>query len=115
MGYGSLLDLECRTLMCSLCLWLLERFNTIRHSLELYGGLILLYPHDVELMMGLPARGKDVVNSGSDDLVAELHKKYTSNIYMNVVNGHLLKIGIGEQAIVERATAEFTQEPRVTL
>ncbi|XP_041007651.1 uncharacterized protein LOC121252194 isoform X2 [Juglans microcarpa x Juglans regia] len=35
MGFGSLLDLRCRTLRRSLCLWLLERFNTTRRSLEI--------------------------------------------------------------------------------
>ncbi|CAI9282696.1 unnamed protein product [Lactuca saligna] len=79
MGFGSLLDLKCRTLRRSLCLWLLERFNTIRRSLEICGERIPLYPHDVELVMGLPASGKDVVNSGPDDLVAELRQKYNAS------------------------------------
>ncbi|KAJ9562093.1 hypothetical protein OSB04_007253 [Centaurea solstitialis] len=79
MGFGSLLDLKCRTLRRSLCLWLLERFNTIRRSLEICGERIPLYPHDVELVMGLPATGKDVVNSGPDDLVAELRQKYNAS------------------------------------
>nr|XP_043614365.1 uncharacterized protein LOC122586441 [Erigeron canadensis] len=79
MGFGSLLDLKCRTLRRSLCLWLLERFNTIRRSLEICGERIPLYPHDVELVMGLPANGKDVVNSGPDDLVAELRQKYNAS------------------------------------
>ncbi|XP_076920319.1 uncharacterized protein LOC143581412 isoform X1 [Bidens hawaiensis] len=79
MGFGSLLDLKCRTLRRSLCLWLLERFNTIRRSLEICGERIPLYPHDVELVMGLPATGKDVVNSGPDVLVAELRQKYNAS------------------------------------
>ncbi|KAI3785222.1 hypothetical protein L1987_44337 [Smallanthus sonchifolius] len=79
MGFGSLLDLKCRTLRRSLCLWLLERFNTIRRSLEICGERIPLYPHDVELVMGLPASGKDVVTSGPDDLVAELRQKYNAS------------------------------------
>ncbi|KAF5791466.1 putative protein-serine/threonine phosphatase [Helianthus annuus] len=79
MGFGSLLDLKCRTLRRSLCLWLLERFNTIRRSLEICGERIPIYPHDVELVMGLPASGKDVVNSGPDDLVAELRLKYNAS------------------------------------
>ncbi|KAI3726430.1 hypothetical protein L1987_66227 [Smallanthus sonchifolius] len=79
MGFGSLLDLKCRTLRRSLCLWLLERFNTIRRSLEICGERIPLYPRDVELVMGLPASGKDVVTSGPDDLVAELRQKYNAS------------------------------------
>ncbi|KAK9054194.1 hypothetical protein SSX86_025272 [Deinandra increscens subsp. villosa] len=79
MGFGSLLDLKCRTLRRSLCLWLLERFNTIRRSLEICGERIPLHPHDVELVMGLPASGKEVVNSGPDDLVAELRQKYNAS------------------------------------
>ncbi|KAM1668150.1 hypothetical protein TB2_047022 [Malus domestica] len=76
MGFGSLLDLRCRTLRRSLCLWLLERFNTTRCSLEICGERIPITPKDVELVMGLAASGKDVVNSGSDDLIADLRHSY---------------------------------------
>nr|XP_043632715.1 uncharacterized protein LOC122603924 isoform X2 [Erigeron canadensis] len=79
IGFGSLLDLKCRTLRRSLCLWLLERFNTIRRSLEICGSRIPLSPRDVELVMGLPASGKDVVNSGPDELVADLRRKYNAS------------------------------------
>ncbi|KAJ0659756.1 putative protein-serine/threonine phosphatase [Helianthus annuus] len=79
IGFGSLLDLKCRTLRRSLCLWLLERFNTIRRSLEICGKRIPLSPRDVELVMGLPASGRDVVNSGPDDLVAGLRLKYNAS------------------------------------
>ncbi|KAJ9540909.1 hypothetical protein OSB04_027415 [Centaurea solstitialis] len=79
MGFGSLLDLKCRTLRRSLCLWLLERFNTIRRSLEICGKRIPLSPRDVELVMGLPSSGKDIVNSGPDDLVADLRQKYNAS------------------------------------
>ncbi|KAL8246944.1 hypothetical protein R6Q59_008160 [Mikania micrantha] len=79
IGFGSLLELKCRTLRRSLCLWLLERFNTIRRSLEICGKRIPLSPRDVELVMGLPASGKDVVNSGPDDLVADLRLKYNAS------------------------------------
>lgn len=79
MGFGSLLDLRCRTLRRNLCLWLLERFNTIRRSLEICGARIPISPRDVELVMGLPASGKDVVNSGPEDLIAELRQKYNSS------------------------------------
>lgn len=78
MGFGSILGLRCRTLRRSLCLWLLERFNTVRRSLEICGERIPLTPRDVELVMGLPASGKDVVNSGSDELILELRKKYNA-------------------------------------
>ncbi|KAL1096390.1 hypothetical protein V6Z11_D06G220600 [Gossypium hirsutum] len=60
MGFGSLLGLRCRTLRRSLCLWLLERFNTTRCSLEICGECIPLSPRDVEHVMGLAACGKDV-------------------------------------------------------
>ena len=53
MGFGSLLGLRCRTLRRSLCLWLLERFNTARRSLEICGERIPLSPRDVEHVMGL--------------------------------------------------------------
>ncbi|XP_024029555.1 uncharacterized protein LOC21409759 [Morus notabilis] len=78
MGFGSLLGLRCRTLRRSLCLWLLERFNTMQRSLEICGGHIHLYPKDVELVMGLAASGKDVVNSGPDDLIADLRNNYNA-------------------------------------
>ncbi|XP_051117954.1 uncharacterized protein LOC127242450 [Andrographis paniculata] len=78
MGFGSILNLRCRTLRRSLCLWLLEKFNTVRRSLEICGERIPLSPHDVELVMGLSSSGKDVVNSGPDELIAELRKKYNA-------------------------------------
>ncbi|KAL5745109.1 hypothetical protein ACOSP7_026255 [Xanthoceras sorbifolium] len=79
MGFGSLLGLRCRTLRRSLCLWLLERFNTTQHSLEICGERIPLFPRDVELVMGLSASGKDVVNSGPDDLIADLRRSYNAS------------------------------------
>ncbi|XP_012452006.1 uncharacterized protein LOC105774174 isoform X2 [Gossypium raimondii] len=78
MGFGSLLGLRCRTLRRSLCLWLLERFNTTRRSLEICGERIPLSPRDVEHVMGLAACGKDVVNSGPDDLIADLRYIYNA-------------------------------------
>ncbi|KAL3844917.1 hypothetical protein ACJIZ3_002320 [Penstemon smallii] len=78
MGFGSILNLRCRTLRRSLCLWLLEKFNTVRRSLEVCGERIPLTPRDVELVMGLASSGKDVVNSGPDDLIADLRKKYNA-------------------------------------
>ncbi|OMP03995.1 Seven-in-absentia protein, sina [Corchorus olitorius] len=78
MGFGSLLGLRCRTLRRSLCLWLLERFNPARRSLEICGERIPLSPRDVEHVMGLAACGKDVVNSGPDDLIAELRHSYNA-------------------------------------
>ncbi|XP_027078993.2 uncharacterized protein [Coffea arabica] len=78
MGFGSILGLRCRTLRRSLCLWLLERFNTMRRSLEICGERIPLTPQDVELVMGLAASGKDVVNSGPDDVILELRQKYNA-------------------------------------
>lgn len=78
MGFGSLLGLRCRTLRRSLCLWLLERFNTTRCSLEICGERVSLSPKDVELVMGLVASGKDVVNSGPDDLIANLRHGYNA-------------------------------------
>ncbi|KAG7943042.1 hypothetical protein I3843_15G019500 [Carya illinoinensis] len=78
MGFGSLLDLRCRTLRRSLCLWLLERFNTTRRSLEICGERIPLSPNDVEHVMGLVASGKDVVNSGPDDLIADLRYSFNA-------------------------------------
>ncbi|XP_024928861.3 uncharacterized protein LOC107416263 isoform X1 [Ziziphus jujuba] len=78
MGFGSLLGLRCRTLRRSLCLWLLERFNTTRCSLEICGEHIPLNPKDVEFVMGLAASGKDVVNSGPDELIADLRHNYNA-------------------------------------
>ncbi|GFP78822.1 methionyl-tRNA formyltransferase [Phtheirospermum japonicum] len=78
MGFGSILNLRCRTLRRSLCLWLLEKFNTVRRSLEICGERIPLTPRDVELVMGLSSSGKDVVNSGPDEIIAELRKKYNA-------------------------------------
>ncbi|GMP27445.1 hypothetical protein CsSME_00003439 [Camellia sinensis var. sinensis] len=79
MGFGSLLGLRCRTLRRSLCLWLLERFNTARSSMNICGERIPLSPQDVELVLGLAASGKDVVNSGPDELIAELRLSYTDS------------------------------------
>ncbi|KAI8541919.1 hypothetical protein RHMOL_Rhmol08G0097900 [Rhododendron molle] len=78
MGFGGLLGLRCRTLRRSLCLWLLERFNTARSSMNICGVRIPLSPQDVELVLGLAADGKDVVNSGPDDLIAELRQSYNA-------------------------------------
>ncbi|GJT37721.1 hypothetical protein Tco_0937586 [Tanacetum coccineum] len=36
-----------------------------------------------------------------------------SNVYLKVVNGHLLKLGEAEQAVVERATAQFRPQALV--
>lgn len=78
MGFGSILNLRCRTLRRSLCLWLLEKFNTVRRSLEICGDRIPLTPRDVELVMGLSSTGKDVANSGPDELIAELRRNYNA-------------------------------------
>lgn len=78
MGFGSILGLRCRTLRRSLCLWLLERFNTVRCTLEICGERVPLTPRDVELVMGLAASGEDVVNSGPDESILELRKKYNA-------------------------------------
>lgn len=78
MGFGSLLGLRCRTLRRSLCLWLLERFNTAQSSMNICGVRIPLSPQDVELVLGLAANGKDVVNSGPDDLIVELRQSYNA-------------------------------------
>ncbi|KAF3445257.1 hypothetical protein FNV43_RR14951 [Rhamnella rubrinervis] len=78
MGFGSLLGLRCRTLRRSLCLWLLERFNTSRRSLEICGEQIPLNPKDVEYVMGLAASGKDVVNSGPHDVISDLRHSYNA-------------------------------------
>ncbi|KAJ6752823.1 E3 UBIQUITIN-PROTEIN LIGASE SINA-LIKE 2 [Salix koriyanagi] len=78
MGFGSLLDLRCRTLRRSLCLWLLERFNTSGCSLQICGVHIPLSPRDVEIVLGLAASGKDVINTGPDDLIADLRHSYNA-------------------------------------
>ncbi|KAF7811545.1 E3 ubiquitin-protein ligase SINA-like 10 [Senna tora] len=78
MGFGSLLGLRCRTLRRSLCHWLLERFNTTNCSLEICNECIPLTPKDVEIVMGLSASGKDVVNSGPDDLISDLRNSYNA-------------------------------------
>ncbi|XP_015583002.2 uncharacterized protein LOC8268630 [Ricinus communis] len=78
LGFGSLLGLRCRTLRRSLCLWLLQRFNTTGRSLEICGDRIPLSPKDVEFVMGLAASGKDVVNSGPDNLILDLRRNYNA-------------------------------------
>ena len=50
----------------------------MRRSLEICGERIPLTPQDVELVMGLAASGKDVVNSGPDDVILELRQKYNA-------------------------------------
>ncbi|XAR51482.1 Phosphoprotein phosphatase [Bertholletia excelsa] len=99
MGFGSLLDLRCRTLRRSLCLWLLERFNTARSSLNICGERIPLSPQDVELVLGLAASGKDVVNSGPDDLIAELRRSYNATnrgISLRLLEDRLAAPGAGD-------------------
>ncbi|XP_021891353.1 uncharacterized protein LOC110809753 [Carica papaya] len=99
MGFGSLLSLRCRTLRRSLCLWLLERFNIARRSLEICGQCIPLYPKDVELVMGLAASGKDVVNSGPDELIADLRQSYNATnhgISVRLLEEHLTASEAGE-------------------
>lgn len=51
----------------------------MRRSLEICGERIPLTPQDVELVMGLGASGKDVVNSGPDELITELRQKYDAS------------------------------------
>ncbi|KAM1220114.1 hypothetical protein ACFX13_047958 [Malus domestica] len=99
MGFGSLLDLRCRTLRRSLCLWLLERFNTTRRSLEICGERIPITPKDVELVMGLAASGKDVVNSGSDDLIADLRHSYDAT-------NHGISVRLLEERLAEPEAGE---------
>lgn len=101
MGFGSLLGLGCRTLRRSLCLWLLDRFNTTRCSLEICSEHIPLSPKDVELVMGLAASGKDVVNSGPDDLIAHLRRSY--NAMNHGISVHLLE----ERLSVPEAGEDF--------
>lgn len=99
MGFGGLLGLRCRTLRRSLCLWLLERFNTSRRSLEICGKCIPLSPRDVEHVMGLTASGKDVVNSGPDDLIADLRHHYNATnrgISVRLLEDHLAAPEAGE-------------------
>ncbi|XP_070660685.1 uncharacterized protein [Malus domestica] len=99
MGFGSLLDLRCRTLRRSLCLWLLERFNTTRRSLEICGERIPITPKNVELVMGLAASGKDVVNSGSDDLIADLRHGYDAT-------NHGISVRLLEERLAEPEAGE---------
>ncbi|XP_011002799.1 PREDICTED: uncharacterized protein LOC105109714 isoform X2 [Populus euphratica] len=94
MGFGSLLGLRCRTLRRSLCLWLLERFNTAGCSLEICGVCIPLSPRDVEIVLGLAASGKDVINSGPDDLIVDLRRSYNATNH-----------GISVRLLEERLTA----------
>ncbi|KAJ7970521.1 E3 ubiquitin-protein ligase SINA-like [Quillaja saponaria] len=70
--------LRCRTLRRSICLWLLERFDTTNHNLEICNKQIPLMPKDVEFVMRLSASGKDVVNSGPDDIIADLRDSYSA-------------------------------------
>ncbi|KAK7343916.1 hypothetical protein VNO77_13039 [Canavalia gladiata] len=96
MGFGSLLGLRCRTLRRSLCLWLLERFDTANRSLEICNEHMLLTPKDVEIVMGLSASGKEVVNSGPEDLISDLRNSYNATNH-----------GISVRLLEERlATAE---------
>ncbi|ONI17332.1 hypothetical protein PRUPE_3G152100 [Prunus persica] len=99
MGFGSLLDLRCRTLRRSLCLWLLERFDTTQRSLEICGERIPLTPKDVELVMGLAASGKDVVNSGPDDLIADLRHSYDAT-------NHGISVRLLEERLAEPEAGE---------
>ncbi|VFR00939.1 unnamed protein product [Cuscuta campestris] len=99
MGFGSILGLRCRTLRRSLCLWLLERFNAVRCSLEICGERVPLTPRDVELVMGLAASGEDVVNSGPDESILELRKKYGATncgISVRVLEERITSLDSGE-------------------
>ncbi|KAK7391471.1 hypothetical protein VNO78_19887 [Psophocarpus tetragonolobus] len=96
IGFGSLLGLRCRTLRRSLCLWLLERFDTTNCSLEICNVHVPLTPKDVETVLGLSASGKEVVNSGPEDLISDLRNSYNAKNH-----------GISVRLLEERlATAE---------
>lgn len=96
MGFGSLLGLRCRTLRRSLCLWLLERFDTTNCSLEICNVDVPLTPNDVEMVLGLSASGKEVVNSGPEDMISDLRNSY------NAIN-HGISVRLLEEQL---ATAE---------
>ena len=68
VGFGNLLQIQCRKIDHGLCLWLINSFNQNIHMLELYNTCIKLFSIDVEFIMGLRTRGlkidvnKDVSN-----------------------------------------------------
>ena len=68
IGFGSLLQLQCRKIDHELCFWLINSFNLNTYMLEVYNTCIKLSSIDVEFIMGLRAKGlkidinKDVSN-----------------------------------------------------
>lgn len=95
MRFGSLLNPKYRTLHTILCLWLLERYTTIRRILEICGKRIPMSLVDVELVMRLSTSGKDVASSHFGDVVADLCPTY--NASNKGISVHLLKEKLGEQ------------------
>lgn len=100
MGFGSLLGLRCRTLRRSLCLWLLERFDTTSCRLEICNEHIPLTPKDVEIVMGLSASGKEVVNSGPEELISDLRNIYNATnhgISVRLLEERLASVEAGDE------------------
>ena len=53
VGFGNLLQIQCRKIDHGLCLWLIDSFNLNTYMLELYNTCIKLSSIDVEFIMGL--------------------------------------------------------------
>ncbi|XP_010528520.1 PREDICTED: uncharacterized protein LOC104805598 [Tarenaya hassleriana] len=101
MGFGGLLDLRCRTLRRSLCLWLLERFDTRKCCLKICGHCIPLHPKDVEHVMGLASDGKEVINSGPGDVISDLRLSY------NATNHGISVHNLEEKLLIPEAGEDF--------
>lgn len=60
IGFGGILGLRCTKLDHSLCHWLVENFDTLSCTLSVHNTSIKLSPMDVELILGLKAKGVEV-------------------------------------------------------
>ena len=76
IGFGSLLQLQCRKIDHELCLWLINSFNPNTYMLELYNTCIKLSSVDVEFIMGLRARGLKIGMNKDVSHNNDLCKKY---------------------------------------
>ncbi|XVE94759.1 hypothetical protein REPUB_Repub02eG0036700 [Reevesia pubescens] len=76
VGLGGLLLLKTSKLHREFCLTLLHHFNVEGRYLDVHGHQIHMTPEDVELVMGLPSKGADLVTYGSVEDLHTVRRKY---------------------------------------
>ena len=69
LGFGGILSLRCGELKRGLCARLIERFDTVSLTLNVYGEAIQLSAMDVECVMGLRNEGLEVETTGPSERI----------------------------------------------